>query len=171
MDPRLLDVLHDGAYEHISAVADGVHVDLHGVLQEVVYEHGMLAADPHRFAHVDLQAGLIVDYLHGSAAQDVRRPHQDRIADPGCDRLGLIRGEGDACVGLGYVQLLHQQLNLSRSSARSMLSRRGAEDASIQAHAGDLLLQRYGQVYGRLAAELHQHSVGPLLLDDVHDVL
>jgi len=41
----------------------------------------------------------------------------------------------------------------------------------LQAPPGDLFLQGYGQVDGRLASELNQHPVGLLLLDDVHHIL
>ena len=44
---RLLDVLHDAADDHLAgAVADGVDVDLGGVLEEAVDQHRPLGRQP-----------------------------------------------------------------------------------------------------------------------------
>ena len=36
MDTRLLDVFHDTCHDGFGPVADGVHIDLHGVFQKLV---------------------------------------------------------------------------------------------------------------------------------------
>ena len=45
VDARLLHVLHDPADDHPLAVGDGVHVDLEGVLEELVDQDRVLRAD------------------------------------------------------------------------------------------------------------------------------
>ena len=48
MDARLLHVLHDGADVDVLAVADGVDVDLDGVLEEIVHQDRVLGRELHR---------------------------------------------------------------------------------------------------------------------------
>jgi len=45
-------VLHDGAYVHVLAVGDRVHVDLDGILEELVDEHRVVRAGADGCAHV-----------------------------------------------------------------------------------------------------------------------
>ena len=82
VDTGLLDVLHDPADPHLLAVAQGVDVDLGRVLEEAVEEDLPLAAvlGP---GQVVAQAGLVVDDLHGAAAKDVGRAHEQREPDRG----------------------------------------------------------------------------------------
>ena len=73
----LLDVLHDGADDDLAgAVPYGVHVDLDGVLQEAVDQHGPLrrqaalpaeGAGPGQLRHGPAQVVVVVDDLHGPA--------------------------------------------------------------------------------------------------------
>ena len=75
---RLLDVLHHGRDEDVLPVAERVDVDLDRVLDEAVDEHR--AGDGgHRLA----QLGVVVTDAHRPAAEHVRRPHEDRVADLG----------------------------------------------------------------------------------------
>jgi hypothetical protein len=46
VDAGLLDVLHDAADVHVAAVADGVDVDLDGVVEEAVEQHRAVVARP-----------------------------------------------------------------------------------------------------------------------------
>ena len=103
MHARLLDVLHDAGDQDLAgAVAHGVDVDLDGVLQEAVDQDGPLRRDAalagqrargHRL-HDPAHPVVVVDDLHGPAAQHVARAQQDRVADPAGDgqRLGGARG-------------------------------------------------------------------------------
>jgi len=170
MDARLLDVLHDRPDQDILAVAHRIHIYLHCILEEVVYEHGMLPGDPHRLPHVDLQPGLVVDDLHGPSSQDIGGPHQDRIADLCRHRLGFGWGVGYSRLGLGDVQLIHEGIEPLPVLGQIDAVRAGAQDPGPQAPPGDLLLQGYGQVDRRLASKLNQHPIGLLLLDDVHHI-
>jgi len=67
MDSRLLDVFHDAPMRTICPVANCIHIDLHGVLQEVVYENRMLARDRTASRILHFKASLIIDHLHGAA--------------------------------------------------------------------------------------------------------
>ena len=99
--PGLLDVLHDRADEHLAgAVADGVDVDLDGVLEEAVDQDRPLGrqapfppSEPEagQLVHGPAQVVVVVDDLHGPPAEHVARPHQGRIADPPDDGPGLAR--------------------------------------------------------------------------------
>ena len=82
-------------------VADGVDVDLHRVLEEAVDEHRALgrqaalspeAALGRELHHRGDQALVVVDDLHGPAAEHVRRAHQHREAELGRDGLRLLGG-------------------------------------------------------------------------------
>ena len=100
--PRFLHVLHDaGDQDFAGAVAHGVDVDLDRVLQEPIHQHGPIGRDSalagqragrHRL-HDAAHAVVVVDDLHGAAAQDIARAEQDGIADlPGDgQRLGRRR--------------------------------------------------------------------------------
>ena len=88
-------------------VADGVDVDLHRVLEEPVDEHRALGRQP-AFApeaalggellHRGDEALVVVDDLHGAAAEHVRRAHQHREAELRGDGLRLLGG-GDGAAG------------------------------------------------------------------------
>ena len=78
----LLDVLHDPADDDLAGgVADGVDVDLGGVLEEAVDEHRALGRQaalacrgepkPASSAMAAAQAVVVVDDLHGPAAEHV----------------------------------------------------------------------------------------------------
>ena len=56
------------------AVADGVDVDLDGVLQELVDQDRVLGAGLDGLGHVARQARLVVDDLHRPAAQHEAGP-------------------------------------------------------------------------------------------------
>ncbi len=95
MDPRLLDVLHHATEVQLGAVVDGVHVDLHGVVEEPVDQHRMLRGDLGRPLDVGPQHLVVVNDLHPAPAEYVGRPYQDRIADPLRHRPGLGIGRRD----------------------------------------------------------------------------
>ncbi len=92
MHTGFFDVLHDPADQHLArVVADGVDVDLGGVLEEPVDQHGAFGrqpalaterTEPGQFGHRPGQVVAVVDDLHGPAAQHVARTHQHREPDP-----------------------------------------------------------------------------------------
>ena len=165
MHAGLLDVLHDGADVDVLAVADRVHVDLDGVLEELVDEHGVLGAHADRRVHVVLELLGAVDDLHGAAAEHVRRPHEQRVADARGDLRGLGGRGREAVLGAADAELLEQAAEAPAvlGEVDGLLRRAQDGDAGLGERAGDL--ER------RLAAELHDDAPGPLVGDDVGDVL
>ncbi len=69
VDAGQLDVLHHGGYEGVVAVGETVGLDLDGVIQETIDEDRAFRGNVHGGHHVLTQHLLIMDYLHGSAAQ------------------------------------------------------------------------------------------------------
>ena len=127
MHARLLDVLHDAADDHVLAVAaivdHRVDVDLDRVVEEAVEQHRRIVGHLDRFAHVALEIALLVHDLHRAAAEHVRRPHHQRIADlrrrprarrPRCARCGWAAGAASRRTSSCWKR--------SRSSAMSIMS-------------------------------------------------
>ena len=164
MHPGLLDVLHHAADRHVLAVAHGVHVDLDRVLEELVDEDGMVGRDLHRLGHVPHEVLVVVDDLHGPAAQHVRGADEHRVADGAGDGLRL----GERADG-GAGRLAQAELADERVEALAVL---GAIDGvgrrAQDGHAG--LAQRHRQLERRLSAELDDDAERLLLLHDVEDV-
>ena len=162
---RLLHVLHDPAHHHPLAVRDGVHVDLEGVLEELVHQDGMLRAHPHRFLHVVLEIRLVVHDLHGAPAQHVGRPHQHRVADGVRDPRGLLEG---ARGGAGRLRE-PEPVEEIREAAAVLGAVDGVGRRAQDRHAR--ALERHHQLERGLAAELHDDPARLLALHDVHHVL
>ena len=71
MDARILDVLHHSPDDTASAVGNGVHIGLEGVLQKSIDQHRMPRSHPDRPGEVIAQRGLVVDDFHAPAAEHV----------------------------------------------------------------------------------------------------
>ena len=164
MNPRLLDVFHDAADDHVRAVADGIHVHLHGVFQKLVDQHRQVGRHLNRLAHIRFQAVVVEHDLHGPSAQHVGGPHDYRIADALRDASGLLLGGRGVVGGLPQAELRDQLLK-----ALAVL---GAVDAvggrPKNGHPGTR--QRQRQVKRCLAAKLHDDAVRLLDVNDVHHI-
>ena len=110
MDAGFLDVLHHAGDIDGLAVGDAVHVDLDRVVQVAVDQHRVVAGDAHRLAHVAMQAGAVVDDLHGAAAEHVAGADHHRIADAVGDRFGFLGGTGGAVLRLAQAEAVQQML-------------------------------------------------------------
>ena len=177
MHAGLLDVLHDAADDHLAgAVADGVDVDLGGVLEEAVDEHRALggqaalaaeAAEAGQLVHRPGQRLVVVDDLHGPAAEHVGRAHQHRVADLRDDGLGLLERGGGAAG-----RLRDLEPGAQRVPALAVL---GQVDRLGRRAEHEPLGQQAGELERGLAAEAHDHAhevAGGLLgLDHVEHVL
>ena len=93
MDAGLLDVLHDRADDGDLAIGDAVDIDLGGVVEEAVDQHGALGRGGDGVAHVVAQLVVAVDDLHGAAAEHEAGADEHGIAD--------LRGGGDGFVLVG----------------------------------------------------------------------
>ena len=80
VDAGFLDVLHDAGDDNVFAIGERIHVHFDRVFKEVVDEDGPVLRVLDRLFHVADDRFFIVGDDHGAPAQNVRRPHQDRIA-------------------------------------------------------------------------------------------
>ena len=161
----LFDVLHDAGDQHFFAVAQGVHIDLRGILQEAVDQHRALLRERHGLAHVLADHLLVVGDHHGAAAQHVAGAHQHRVADPPGHFAGFLHAGGRTVGGAGNAQVVEQFAEQLAVLGQIDVRRVGADDGHAQA------LQRQRQIQRRLPAELHDDAVGLLGVVDVEDVL
>ena len=69
------------------AVANGVDVDLHGLIEETIEQYRRVVGHLHSVMHVALEFVVVVDDLHGAPAEHIGRTHHDGIAV-----LGAIDG-------------------------------------------------------------------------------
>ena len=170
VDAGLLDMLHDAADHHGAArIGHRVDVKLECVLQELVDEDGMLGRRVHGLGHVAVERAGVIDDGHRPPAQDVRRPHHDRIAD-GTRRAARFRARrGDAARRLRNPQVPEQPREPLAVLGQIDRVGRRADDV----HPGRLQLQR--QLQRRLPAKLHDardRAAGRLLAgDDRVDIL
>ena len=109
---------------------------------------------------------LVVDDLHGPAAQDVGGAHQHRVAERVRDpRPPRRRSAPSRSAAAGGRAFRRRSAKRSRSSARSIAS------GDVPRIGTPAALERHRELQRRLAAELDDHPERPLLLDDVEDVL
>ena len=165
VDAALLDVLEHRAHVALGAVAEGVNVQLDGVLEEGVKVDRVIGRDARGLGHVGAQVVVVVDNSHATTAQHVARAHEQRVANATRDLGGVLhcfcrRGER-----IGNLQAVEQ--------AREAITILGQVDGlGLGAHDGDACrLEPAGEVDGGLAAQRHDDAHGLLDLDDVHDVL
>src|SRR6516225_3625920 len=81
MNTGMLDVLHDAADHHRFIVAYRIHVDLGRAAQIPIDEQWMPLGGFESLCDVPAQRGLVTNYLHRPAAENIRGTDQDRIAD------------------------------------------------------------------------------------------
>ncbi len=146
-------MFHDAGDEDVLVlVGKCVDIDLDGIAQVGVDQHGIGARDLHRVAHVALKCLKVVDDLHGAPAQHVRRPDNHGVADllGDLDRLGL--GGRRAIHRLAELQFLDQVLEAIAILGEIDRLGRGAENRNARS------LERLGQFKRRLAAELHDQA-------------
>ena len=111
MDAGFLDMLHHAGDIDGLAVGDAVHIDLDRVVQVAVDQHRVVAGHAHRFAHVAMQAGAVVDDFHRAAAEHVAGTDDHR--DSRCARRSSSAssaGTGDAVFGLQQAEPVQQLL-------------------------------------------------------------
>ena len=170
MDAGLLDMLHDAADDDgAGRIGHRVDVELERILQEPVDEDWMLGRRIDGLGHVAVERAGVVDDRHRPAAQNVGRPHHDRVAD-GAGRAPRFRARrGDAARRLGNPQIPEQPREPLAVLGQVDRVWRGADDVD----PGRLQLQR--QLERRLPAELHDardRAAGRLLAgDDCVDIL
>ena len=173
VDAGLLYVFHDGADHRVAeAVANGVHVDLGGVLQEAVHQHRALgrqpaldaqAAEVAHFGHGPDHLGVVVDDLHGPTTQHVGRADQHRVLHLGSDDQGPVGVHRRTARGLGDAQVAAQGVPL--------LAILGQVDRRRASPGDQLRGQCGGQLQRGLAAQRDDDAHRLLGIDDVGHVL
>src|SRR2546427_3976760 len=113
MDARFLDVFLDPADEDVLAVCDDVHIDLRRVGQIPVHQDRMRLRNADRPFHEPSKILLPMDDLHPSATEDIRRPDEDGIADPGSDLSDLFEAVTRRGLRLPDSKALHEGGELS----------------------------------------------------------
>ncbi len=93
MNAGPLDMLHDARNQDVLAVADGVDLDFRP-LHVMVDQNGTIRRRLYGIRQVMSQVAFIINDLHGSATQDVGRPHHYRITD--------AVGRSDGCAGIRH---------------------------------------------------------------------
>ena len=164
VDARPLDVLHDAGDHGVDSVTDGVDLDL-GAHQVLVDQDRVFLRD--RVDDADLLADVFVAVrdVHALPAEDVRRAHQDRVAQ--------LVGRGDRLLtGVHHPAGRARDMVLRQDRVEALAVLRlvdAVERGSEQRHAH--LFDRPGQLDRRLAAELHDRAVGLFQLDDMAHIL
>ena len=174
MDAGRFDVLHHTADQHHPLpIAKGIHIHLYGVIEVLVDQHRVVGLHLHRFHHVAVQLGFVVDDLHGAPAQHIAGAHNHWIAHARGDGPGLGLTAGQAVAGLADLQPAQDRFKLLPIFRRINRFRRGAPDAAAGGQAlggGQPVQQRNRQLQRRLATKLHDHPLGMLHLNHVEHV-
>ena len=124
----------------------------------------MIGRGLHRFLREALEIVVRVDDGHGPAAEHVGRAHEHGIADAARDLAGLGNGGGGAALRLRDLQFVEELREALAVLGEVDHVGRRAPDGNARAEQGQ------GELERGLAAELDDHAVGLLALDDVHDV-
>ena len=164
MHAGLFDVFHDAADQGGFAVGNAIDVDLNRIVEEAVQQDWRIMRHLDRFAHVALEVALLMDDFHGTAAEDIRWPHDQRIADFRCQAQGIFFGARSAVRRLAQAQLMQQFLETLAVFGSIDHVWRRADDR----HAIGFEIER--QLQRRLAAVLHDHAVRLFKVNDFQHV-
>ena len=165
MDAGLLDVLLDAPDPGVPPVAERVHVELDGVVEEAVDQDGMLGRARDGLLHVGGEARVLEDDRHRAAAEHVRRAHDQRVADAAGRGEGLLLRPRLGVGRRGEAELPEQPAEAAAVLGEVDRLGRGAPDRVARG------LERTGELERRLAAELHEDAVGLLVVEHRRDVL
>ena len=100
MHTGFLDMLHNATDIQLLAVEQGINVDFHGVLQELVDQqrrrqtarnHGIGLGFLQCAIHVLAQLGIVIYDFHATTTKHVARAHQHRVTDVVCRFTGFIK--------------------------------------------------------------------------------
>ncbi len=164
MHARALNVLHYAGNQHVRAVGDHVHLQLHAG-HVLVHQHRVVDAAGQNARHVALHVVGLMGDGHVLTADDVAGAQQHRIAQ----RLGggerLLQRAHARALGAADGEFLQQLVEALAVLCDVDALGGGAQNGNARA------VQRLGQANGRLAAEGHHHAHGLLHVDDAQHVL
>ena len=160
MNAGQLNMLHDSRYKGVGSVTDGICLTLHRVMQETVNQNRTIRSHSYRCTHIFLQALRLMDNLHTTAAQYIRRTHHNRITDALGNFQSFLHINGHTCLRHGDIQLLHDGAELIPILCQVDDLRAGSQNPN------SILFQICCQIQWRLSAELGNNTYRLLLLVD-----
>src|SRR5271166_69579 len=164
VDPRLLDMLHDAADQHVLPVTDRVDVDLDREVEKAVEQHRTVVRYLDRIDHVLAQIVFVENDFHRAAAEHVAGAHHQRESDVAREQHRLLLG---ARAGIGRLLELERRYQLLKPLAVfGDIDAVGGGTDDRTARGRD----RARELQGSLATELHDHAFRLFLVDDFHDV-
>ncbi|CAB4794973.1 unannotated protein [freshwater metagenome] len=157
MDAGFFDVLHDATDEYLtSVVANCVDIDLGGILEEAVDEHGPLrrepallaeAAEAGQFGHCPSEMVTVVHDLHTATPKHIARTNENGEANRVDNLQRLLEVECSATRRLRNVEALTQR--------RPLLTVFGKVDRGRRRARNDAGRQLARQLQRSLSAERH----------------
>ena len=124
MHASFLNMFHNAADIQLFAIEQGVDVDFHGILQELVDQqrrrqtarnHGIGLSFLQCAIHILAQLGVVVHDFHAATAKHVARAHQHRITDVMSRLTGFVKAQSGAIarrVHLGLLQHFAEELTV-----------------------------------------------------------
>src|SRR5215207_5385277 len=152
----LLDMLHDSADVDLLSVRDRVHVDLGVVLHKLVDEGRVSWSCARAGPEVEVEVIVAVDDLHPAPAEDVRRPHDDRIPELARHLPRLLGRRCGPEPGVRDAELRQEPSEPGAVFRKVYGVGRSAEDSH------SCIFQLVRQFQGTLAAELKDNALGLL---------
>ena len=153
MHAGALDLLHDTGHQVIGAVADGVNFTF-GAVDVLIHQHRV--AHVHMLgdnAHILDNIAGVIGHNHILTAQNVRRTHQDGVANLLGSLQGFVQGKDGAARRAGNAAAFQQLIKAFAVLGFIDGIGRGAVNGQAD------LIHMLCQLDGRLAAELHQAAV------------
>src|SRR5215204_183696 len=160
----LFDVLHDAADVELLPVRYRVHGDLCVILHKLVDEGRVSRARARACPEVEVEVIIVVDDLHPAPAEDVRRPHDDRISEFACHLPCLLSRRCGPEPWVRDAELCQEPSEPGAVFRKVYGVGRGAEDSH------SCLFQLVRELKGTLAAELQDDPYGLLALYDLQHV-
>src|SRR5205085_9254410 len=106
VDAGLFDVFHDGTDHARLTVRAAIDIDFGRVLEKAVNKNRTIGADFDRAPHVTAQIFVVVDQLHGAAAENEGRPNEDWVTNSLRDRDRFLGADGGAARGLAQAEFV-----------------------------------------------------------------
>src|SRR5918998_1482439 len=165
MNAGLLDVLHYPSDVNVLPVADGIYVDLGVVLHKLVDQGRVPMASAPAGPDVEVKVIVVVDDLHPAPAEDVRRPHDDRVPELASHLPRLLGRRCRPEPRVRYPELSEEPSEPGAVFGKVYGIWGGAEDLCSR------LLKLVRELQGALAAELQDDAFRLFAVYDLEHVL
>ena len=94
MHAGFLDMFHYAGNQDVSRIGKRIHIDLGGIFEKSIDQHGAFLGKHHGLAHVLPDRVLVVGDYHGSAAKYITRAHQHWVSNPARNGASLLDAGG-----------------------------------------------------------------------------